>query len=117
MELKGDLAAKLIETNFKEYLEIAPVWLTENTSSESVTTLERLSSLNIEQSTPQGWLYLDPHYQLDKDTQISMTELLTFYNISKESYFPTPKGWVKVPELIKKYFSKLSINVFSGVEI
>ncbi len=98
---KDDLAAQLINNQFKEYLNLGPIWLDENLKKHNIELTPHLSQIEVHKSE-EGWFYLDPKYGQGQDS-VSMIDLMLQYRTNKRNFLKRGNKWVKVPEFIKDH--------------
>lgn len=95
---KEDEAAKLIQNNFKGYLEAGPLWLDMKLKKPQIKDLPELSEVQIH-SEKDGWFRLDPRYGTG-NSSISMASLMVQAHKKKRRYIKAGESWLKIPDFI-----------------
>lgn len=98
---KGDDAARLIKSGFKQYLEAGPIWIEDSLNSPNIEENLVLQEIRI-LKTKGDWYFLDPKYGLE-DGSISMIELMQHFRQKKRNFIKSGKSWLKIPEFIKDH--------------
>ena len=96
---KNDEAAKLMASQFKEYIDAGPIWLDDSLNTPVIQEELVLKEVEILKAD-DGWFYLDPKYA-SQGSYVSMVDLMTHFNKKKRSFLKSGDSWVKVPDFIK----------------
>ena len=98
---KGDQVAKLIASEFEQYLSLGPIWLDEHLKEPTVIEIPKLTEIKVH-AEQDGWFTLDPQYG-HGDSSVAMVDLIRQFISKKRDYHKTGKSWIKIPELVKQF--------------
>lgn len=98
---KGDQAANLIQSGFKEYLSNGYIWLEDALGDPKITQDLAISEIRIHKAAG-GWFHLDPKYT-SGETTISMVDLMKQSRQQKRNFLKSGDTWLKIPEFVKDH--------------